>query len=130
MNKTMSPEQRITANVKVLMHVRGYDRHKDLGAQLGWSESKMSRALNDDKWPLHELDKVADALRVTASDLLRDPDTYLPGGGGSGRGPLAGSVTVEKRSSKSERFRRGNSRSAPHSIKLSTQCRNIAGTFG
>ncbi|QOV97645.1 helix-turn-helix domain-containing protein [Rhodococcus pyridinivorans] len=94
MTTKLKPRQRITANVKALMHYRGYERHKDLGARLGWSESKVSRAFNEDKWPLDELDDLAAALRVSAADLLRDPDTYLPGGGDAGR-VLAPSVTVE-----------------------------------
>ena len=120
MNTTKTPEQRITANVKTLMHIRGYEHHKDLGARLGWSESKISRALNKHAWQLHQLDKLADALRVEASDLLKDPETYLPGG--DARRGLGGSVTVEKFPGTSRLLGKKKSRSTPVSVKLSTRC--------
>lgn len=85
MNETLAPAARITANVRALMHARGYERAKDLGAALNWNESKISRALKGNRWPLDELDAVARALRVSASDLLRDPSDYLPVAAGSGR---------------------------------------------
>ncbi|OZD08493.1 hypothetical protein CH275_04925 [Rhodococcus sp. 06-235-1A] len=78
MNETLTPAARITANVRALMHARGYERAKDLGARLNWNESKMSRALKGHRWPLEELDAIASALNVNASDLLRDPADYLP----------------------------------------------------
>ncbi|MFC9765688.1 helix-turn-helix domain-containing protein [Rhodococcus jostii] len=80
MAETMTPRDRITANVRTLMHARGYARNKDLGARLGWSEAKISRAITSGRWQMDELDELAAALRVQAADLLRDPASYLPGG--------------------------------------------------
>lgn len=63
----------VTRNIRVLMAVRGIETQKDLAAQLGWFETKLTKSLRGDrKWSLEDLPELAHVLGVQPSDMLSD----------------------------------------------------------
>jgi hypothetical protein len=63
----------VTTNVKVLMAVRRIEAQKDLAAQLGWVESKLTKSLRGTrKWSLDDLPELARVFGVTPADLIGD----------------------------------------------------------
>lgn len=63
----------VTTNVKVLMAVKRIEAQKDLAAQLGWVESKLTKSLRGTrKWSLDDLPELADVFGVQPSDLIGD----------------------------------------------------------
>lgn len=74
---TVNLPDRITQNVRNLMHSRGYHLDMDLATAAGWSKSDMSRRFKG-KWQLADLPRLAAALRVDPAFFLSEPGSYLP----------------------------------------------------
>jgi hypothetical protein len=63
----------VSRNIRVLMAVRGIETQKDLAAQLGWFETKLTKSLRGDrKWSLEDLSALATAFGVQPADLIDD----------------------------------------------------------
>jgi hypothetical protein len=63
----------VTTNVKVLMAVKRIEAQKDLAAELGWVESKLTKSLRGTRrWSLDDLPELADVFGVQPADLLGD----------------------------------------------------------
>ena len=70
----------VTRNIRVLMAVRGIETQKDLAAQLGWIETKLTKSLRGDrKWSLEDLPVLAEVLGVESADLIRDLGKLVTG---------------------------------------------------
>lgn len=63
----------VTLNVRILMLTRGVKLNRDLAKALGWSEPKMSRVLNGNRWKINDLPKLARVLGVDVIYLVTPP---------------------------------------------------------
>ncbi len=81
----------IRRNVKVLMAVHSIDTARDLARIMDKAENQVARQLRGTRaWQLSDLPALADALNVTAADLLGDTASVVgavaPVSVGTGRG--------------------------------------------
>lgn len=69
-----TPNNRVARCVKHLMLAHDEMSNQELAARLGWSESKVSRLLNEKvRWDLDELPEVAAVFGVHYTDLFGKP---------------------------------------------------------